>query len=296
MNNNKGKIIMIVVLAIILFTALGYYISFNLINKEEPKTNGNLQAGDNIAIESNENVVKANSNVEQKEDTEKYENVVLTSKIGTKVLSNFGVSNIYSNFLYTEMDNNGLSNDAKLMYTYITINSKYDYHTLIKSSEELGEYIPLEDFEKVYKKLFGSNSTIAHNSIINENTYDAENKCYKCIAFGVCGNDLQYTIEVPYEIREYEDRVEALFYRIYATANASVDEEGNQSQKVDLFADSQRSNKLYTGNDEKLQFNDGQDEYIMELIDKGELNKDELKKVTYTLKPEGEEYYIFDVK
>lgn len=297
MENTKGKIILIIVLVIILFTSLGYYVSFNAINdenKEESNKDSDITIEDN-SISVNNGNLKSDDKV-NKEETEEYEEVVLTSKIGTKVLSNFYIANIYSSFLYDEIDQVGLTDKAKLMFTYITINSNYDYHNMIKSSEEIGEYIEVEDFEKVYKTLFGSNSKITHDSIINENIYDSENKCYKCLTFGFGEGDFKFALEIPFEIREYKDRVEASFYRIYATANSSIDEEGVQTQVIDLYADSTRSKKIYSGSDERLQFNDGQEEYINKLIADGEIKKDDLKVVTYILKEKNGNYYIEDIK
>ena len=150
MENTKGKIILIIVLVIILFTSLGYYVSFNAINnenKEESNKDSDITIEDN-SISVNNGNLKSDDKV-NKEETEEYEEVVLTSKIGTKVLSNFYIANIYSSFLYDEIDQVGLTDKAKLMFTYITINSNYDYHNMIKSSEEIGEYIEVEDFEKV---------------------------------------------------------------------------------------------------------------------------------------------------
>ena len=63
-----------------------------------------------------------------------------------------------------------------------------------------------------------------------------------------------------------------------------------------LVVDSIRSKKLYTGSDERLQFNDGQEEYINKLIADGEIKKDDLKVVTYILKEENGAYYIEDIK
>lgn len=293
MENRKSKLILIIILVVVLFTALGYYIAFNVIdnNESEEVNNKNINVENSLESENN-TLVSVNNNQDESENIEKYDNVVLTSKIGTKVLSKFCISNIYSNILYDELDKNGLSEDAKLLFTYITINSNYNYHNMINSSEEIGEYITIDDFESVYRILFGSESNITHNEIINDNIYDSENKCYKCLTFGYGGIDFDFIIEIPFEIKEYEDRIEVLFYRIYATANSSINEDGIEKQIVSLYSDTARKNQLYSGNDNRLQYNDSQEEYIRNLIENGDINKEDLQKVTYILKEQGEEFYI----
>lgn len=275
--------------------ALGFIISSNIIKNDN---NEEISA-------SNEDVVIENSvekdkqveyNNETSDSEEKYENVVLTSKIGTEVLSNFCISNIYSNVLYDEIDKNGLSEDAKLIYTYVTITSNYYYHNMIQSSEELGEYITKEDFESVYKKLFGSKSVINHKSVITDTLYNEEKGYYEYLTFGYGGIEFNFIIEIPYKIKEYDDRVEVLFYRVYAKANSSVNENGEEKQLVYLYNDSTRTNEVYNSEDNRLQYNDSQQEYITELIENKTIDKSILETVTYTLKEENDAYYISDVK
>lgn len=291
--NNKNKFIIICIIGVILLSVLGFLISSNIFKRDKT---GETQVSSDKNIVINNNTNNNGSKVEEISKEDKYENIVLTSKIGTEILSKFCISNIYSNILYSEIDKNGLSEDAKLMYTYITITSNYYYHNMVKSSEELGEYISKEDFETVYKELFGNNSVVNHKSFITETLYNKEKGYYEYLTFGYGGIEFDFVVEVPYEIKEYENRVEALFYRIYCKATSSVNEDGEAEQSVYLYNDSTRSNKVYSSDDNKLQDNDSQKEYITELIESKTIDKNILETITYTLQEENNTYYICDIK
>lgn len=293
MNNKKFITILGIIIVILMLGALGFIISSNMM-KSEVSNNGNNTNNINDQDENDVQItVNSNANTENEE---KYENVVLTSRIGTEILSKFCISNIYSTMLYNELDLNGLEEDAKSIFTYVTMTSNYKYHNMINSSDELGDYITKENFETVYKELFGKESVVNHKSVITDTLYNEEKGYYEYLTLGYGGIEFDFVVEVPYEIREYEDRVEANFYRLYAKATSSVSEEGMAEQLVTLYDTSVRNKEIYSSSDDRLQNNDSQQSYIISLIEDGTISKDSLEKITYTLKEEENTYYISEFK
>ena len=276
---------------VILLIALGYIISSKFILKNEKEVIKSIDKKDEPQVD----ILNEKEKNEENEKTDRFENIVLNSKIGNEVLSKFSVSNIYSKILYDKIDENGLSDEAKMIYTYVTIVSNYDYHNMIKSSDDIGGYITKEDFETVYKSLFGKNSSIEHRSVITDKLYNKEKEYYEYLTFGYGGIEFNFIVEVPFEIREYNDKLDVLFYRFYGTSTSELKKDGTQEQKVELYENSTKEKQLYSSSDVKLQDNDSQKDYIKSLIDDGEINKDNLEIVTYTLNEENDEYYITDV-
>ena len=276
---------------VILLIALGYIISSKFILKNEKEVIKSIDKKDEPKVD----ILNEKEKNEENEKTDRFENIVLNSKIGNEVLSKFSVSNIYSKILYDKIDENGLSDEAKMIYTYVTIVSNYDYHNMIKSSDDIGGYITKEDFETVYKSLFGKNSSIEHRSVITDKLYNKEKEYYEYLTFGYGGIEFNFIVEVPFEIREYNDKLDVLFYRFYGTSTSELKKDGTQEQKVELYENSTKEKQLYSSSDVKLQDNDSQKDYIKSLIDDGEINKDNLEIVTYTLNEENDEYYITDV-
>jgi len=290
MNNKNFIIVFCVILGILMLGALAFVISSNIVKDVDNETNIPTQ-----------NTVVIDDNINDKKDVvenleEKYNNVVLTSKIGTEVLSKFCISNIYSSNVYEAIDESGLSEEAKLIYTYVTITSNYAYHNMISSSDKLGDYITKENFEIVYKELFGNDSKINHKSVITNTLYHEEEGYYEYLTLGYGGIEFNFIVEVPYEIREYKDRIETSFYRLYCKASSEVTEDGEAKQLVSLYNNSLRKKELYSSDDNKLQNNDSQQQYILGLIEDEIIDKKELETVTYILNEQEDTYYISDVR
>lgn len=293
MKNKRIIIILCAILGVLILSTLGYIISSNIIKSGQDKQRPTKDTS--IVINETKNDVE-NINEDNNKDEKKYENIVLTSKIGNEILSKFCISNIFSSTIYNKIDESGFSDEAKLIYTYVTINSNYYYHNMIKSSNEIGEYITKEDFEMVYKELFGSQSIINHKSVITDTLYNEEKGYYEYLTLGYGGIEFDFIVEIPYEIREYEDKVEALFYRLYCKASSSVNEDGESKQLVSLYDNATRITEIYTSEDVRLQDNDSQQEFITDLIENNTIDKNILETVTYTLKEENDSYYISDVE
>lgn len=293
MNNKKFIIIFGSILVILMLGALGFIVSSNIIKNENKVEIENKNENE---IDDNKEIINVNENIENNNTEEKYQNVMLTSKIGAEILSKFCISNIYSSVVYDEIDKNGLSEEAKLIYTYVTITSNYNYHNMVKYSDEFGDYITKEDFETVYKELFGNKSVINHKSVITDTLYNEEKGYYEYLTIGYGGIEFDFIVEIPYKIKEYDDRVEALFYRLYCKAISSLNENGEPNQLVKIYDNSSKISEIYSSNDVKLQDNDSQQEFITELIEDNTIDKNILETVTYTLIKENDTYYISDVK
>ena len=148
----KAIIGVIIVLCVCGLACLGYIITNNIVNNEEPK---------NEIVNENTNTDNSNENNSNTDTKNEYQNIVLNSRVGLRILEKFKISNIYSDMLYNEIDSNGLSNKAKLLFTYITIIADTDkYSGLLRVSEDYtGNYITKADFESVAKSLFGNDTS-----------------------------------------------------------------------------------------------------------------------------------------
>ena len=252
---------------------------------QKPTNNTNVNENTNTD-NSNEN----NSNTDTKNE---YQNIVLNSRVGLRILEKFKISNIYSDMLYNEIDSNGLSNKAKLLFTYITIIADTDkYSGLLRVSEDYtGNYITKADFESVAKSLFGKDTKLTHGNVVGENTYDKENENYVVMPIGFAGESIDFTLEVPYEIKEYNDRVEVSFYRVYCNQYTDTESiEGKMYTK--LYYDKNRTIEIENTDSEEMLDPETQATYITNKINNGSIDKLKLETKVYTLKNEDGNYVI----
>ena len=115
MKNKRIIIILCAILGVLILSTLGYIISSNIIKSGQDKQRPTKDTS--IVINETKNDVE-NINEDNNKDEKKYENIVLTSKIGNEILSKFCISNIFSSTIYNKIDESGLSDEAKLIYTY----------------------------------------------------------------------------------------------------------------------------------------------------------------------------------
>ena len=195
--------------------------------------------------------------------------------------------------LYNEIDSNGLSNKAKLLFTYITIITDTDkYSGLLRVSEDYtGNYTTKADFESVAKSLFGKDTKLTHGNVVGENTYDKENENYVVMPIGFAGESIDFTLEVPYEIKEYNDRVEVSFYRVYCNQYTDTESiEGKMYTK--LYYDKNRTIEIENTDSEEMLDPETQATYITNKINNGSIDKLKLETKVYTLKNEDGNYVI----
>ena len=208
-------IIVTVLIALILYGIISSFESKEISNNldyvsVDGNNTQNIKNDDNDI--ANENV-NENKNEQDEIDYEKYDTIVPNSKIGTELFSNMKLSDItiFSDILYDEIDSNSLSNKAKITYAYLLAFSKDKYSDKIKVSEDYQTgYILQEELENIVKDIFGKDTSIEHQDILIGGIYKEKDKLYLNIPMGFAGISMEYSFDIPYEIREYESRYELL--------------------------------------------------------------------------------------
>lgn len=278
----KNKVITGVVILVVLgiLISLGYIILNTkpkdpAVNQEDPKK------------EITENKEEENKGEEH------YQNVVLNSKVGNEILATFTIRslNFYSDELYDEITKNGLTDKTKLMYTYLVAVTNQEYEDLFKTSEE-GNYIMASDLDQIAKKIFGNQTKLTHQAIYKDTKYDAQKACYFLPAVGFGGMNLTYTLEIPLEIREYNNKVTVTMQRVYLTMIAPKEEE-NIAGYIEVYLDRNRTSLFETIKEEAFIEAVDQTTKIGEDLAKAKLKNKET--VTYTLEKENTKYYIKDI-
>jgi hypothetical protein len=277
----------IVVSIIICAVAFGYIIS-NLLTKDninKTNTKQNEQSTDNTTTQNNVTTTTTTS-----------ENIVLDSKIGTEILNILRVPNIYSEKYYSILDSSGLSNDTKRFFAFMKIYMDSNYSNLLRSSENyVGSYITAKDLENVAKNLFYNTTSINHGEVFGESSYDKENQNYIIVPMGFAGGNFNYVVEVPYEMKEYTDRIEVSMYKLYITRMSDEESLDSNSENI-IYYDSARQNKGFSISDVDMYDEESQISIIKRYIDNGSIKKDKLEKTVYEIKKDGAYYKISGYK
>ena len=278
----KVIIVTLVILALVVAFLVGF-ILVNLSTKKEETTNEN-------------ETIQKQEEVEEVKKEEK-QSVALDSKIGTKILSKLMFPNIYSKTLFEELDKNGVTGDFKVMYTFSLITSYQNYSNYLREGQDyVGNYITKDDLEKVAKTIFYDTSNLKHQNVFDQGTYNAEKENYVIVAKGYLGSNVDYVIEVPYEIYEYNDKVEVNAYKLYVSREFDL-EDLTKTPTDNIYYDENMQNLALKVSDEKmLDEVDGQKEFINEKIKSQEILKSNLKTVTWTFKKQEVDYLIVDYK
>lgn len=282
----KRKVInyTIVISIIIVCISLGY-ITYNLtLNKKTPNNvDTNTEIGEN---DNNENEQVNNSNEEKLTD------VVLNSKIGNELTSMLYISNIYSSGAYAELEENGLSDKYKRMYTFVRVSLDSEYNNMLRESENYaGYYITAKDLENTMKTFFANTSNINHGTLFSDVSYDSENKNYIIVPMGFAGTDLNVVVDVPYKIEESDNNYYLYAYRVYLTKLANL-EDLSESVEYVVYYDSQRQNEGLRIDDINVDNPNTQVEVISNKISDSSINKNKLKKVKYTFEKQGNKKLI----
>ena len=208
----KNRVITIICSLIgIVMLVLIVYISINIFtNKEDKKENTEVVSEDTSNTENNSN---------NSENKEKEEEIMLDSKIGVEVTKKLDVSNTFSSLYYKELETNGLTDKAKLIYTLQKINFNMDYSNYLRENGVYpGYYITANDMEKVAKEDFVVDSPMKHQDILGDNSYDTDERNYVIISRGVSGDDFNYVVEIPYKITTIDNKIYMEVYRMYLTS------------------------------------------------------------------------------
>lgn len=274
----------IVVSIIICAVALGYIISnlFVKDNTNKTSTNQEQENTQNTAV--------------QEQIMETPENIVLNSKIGTEISSVLRVSNIYSEKYYSKLESSGLSNDTKRFFTFMKIYMDSNYSNLLRNSENyVGSYITAKDLENVAKNLFYNTTSIEHGEVFGEGSYDSDNQNYVIIPMGFAGSNFYYIVEIPYEMKEYTDRIEVSMYKLYITRISDEESLDSASENI-IYYDNARQNKGFSISDIDMYDEESQISIIKKYIDSGSIDKDKAIKTVYEVKKDGAYYKISGYK
>ena len=121
--------------------------------------------------------------------------------------------------------------------------------------------------------------------------YDNSNNLFTLVHIGYEGTSFNYTLEIPYQILQYSDRIELQAYRVYITKNVQM-QEITSNISNNLYYDKSKSLPAITLNDEVLGMESEQIEYIRGLIEEGTLDKNKLESVQYTFKNNNDIYKL----
>lgn len=278
----KSKVVTIVCCVLIILAIICFgYIFFNSSDKEEKSK------------EQEPQVVEENDEIVQREERAK--NVVVNSRIGVQLTNLIKYSNIYSDRIIDELDESGLSDKAKLLIALDKLNREDEYQDLMSYPEDYSTtYVTGENMQKILDDIF-YNSDVNYMSIEEGMDYDSTNNIFTLIHIGYEGSSFSYTLEIPYQILQYSDRIELEAYRIYVTKNIQMqDIIANVSN--DLYYDKTKSILAITLNDEVLGMESQQVEYVKELIDNGSIDKNKLERVQYIFKNNNDSYKIESFK
>lgn len=278
----KSKVVTIVCCILIILAIICFgYIFLNSNGKEE-----------NNSINT-EQEVEENNEVVQREERAK--NVVVNSRIGNQITEHIKYSNIYSNRIIEELDENGLSDKAKLLIALDKLYRKDDYQTLMSYPEDYSAtYITGENMQKILDDTF-YNSNTNYMSIEESLEYDSSNNLFTLVHIGYEGTSFNYTLEIPYQILQYSDRIELQAYRVYITKNVQM-QEITSNISNNLYYDKGKSLLALTLDDEMLGIESGQVEYVRGLIEDGTIDKNKLESVQYTFKNNNDIYKLDSFK
>lgn len=281
MNKKVGIVITVIVVILVCF-----FIGVIIVNQNNNKENLEV----NNIQQDTQNEVKEEQNME-----EKTENVVLNSKIGNEIQELIYISNIYSDNFFREIEASGLDDRAKIIFTFAKIMDDDEYSSFRRQSPDyVGEYITKDDLQNIANKLFVNSSNLKHQEVFLDNSYDEKNGNYIKVPTGFV--EFSYIKDIPYKIEEKGDNLTVYTYRLYIDCNTSdtLEESVNSTQTV--YYDSEKKTKAIVINDEKMDDENTQIEFLNAKISSGEINKDKLKQGVYKITRKGNSYLIDDIK
>lgn len=301
MNN---KVIIFVISGIILF-GLCFGVGYIINNR---KNNDKIIDNEDV-ISKVDNSDASQNQVEDKTQNqeEKVEKILTSSRIGVDILKNFNITNVYSYDFYELLDQEGLSDKVKRSWSFVNIMQGSDYLYMLQYLDDsLYTYISEANLNTVIDYTFYNSKNTKSGDLIYNFKFNDEMKRYEIPSIGVANSDGVITVEVPYEILEYENgKYEVYMYRIYMKQSIEENEK-NINENVDteeqfanivtsIYYDKTLNNKACEINDEKLLANlDGQREILSEYINLNKIKKESITKVKYTLVKEGSYYKISD--
>lgn len=283
MNKKVGIIIGIIVAALICF-----FIAVILVNQSN--NNENIEITNNVQTSEKKDIEEAVEKTEVKT-----ENIVLSSKIGTQIQDLIYISNIYSDKFFKEIEASGINDRAKIMFTFAKIMSDDEYSAIRRQSPDyVGEYVTCDDLETVVSKLFLDNSNLKHQEVFLPDSYDDKNSNYIKVPTGFV--EFSYIKDIPYKIEETGDDITVYTYRLYIDCNTADTLEESVCSTQTIYYDSEKKEKAIVINDEKMDDENEQTEFLNKKISSGEIKKENLKQGIYKITRKGNVYLINDIK
>ena len=283
MNKKVGIVISVIVAAAVIFFLAVIILNQNSSKKDE-KNNNTEQIENNS--NQNDSVNTENKNIE---------NIVLNSKIGMEIQNTIYIPNLYSDKFFKEIEASGLKDRAKIMFTFAKIVSDDSYLSIIRKSESYaGDYVTKDDLENVAKKLFTNTSNLKHQEVFLSGSYDSKEGNYIILPTGFV--EFNYIKDIPYKIEEVGDNITVYTYRLYVNCNTIETMEENTNSTHTIYYDDTKKNKALVINDEKMDDENTQNEFLNSKISSGEISKDKMKKGVYKIQRKGNSYLIEDIK
>lgn len=283
MNKKVGIVISVIVAAAVIFFLAVIILNQNSSKKDE-KNNNTEQIENNS--NQNDSVNTENKNIE---------NIVLNSKIGMEIQNTIYIPNLYSDKFFKEIEASGLKDRAKIMFTFAKIVSDDSYLSIIRKSESYaGDYVTKDDLENVAKKLFTDTSNLKHQEVFLSGSYDSKEENYIILPTGFV--EFNYIKDIPYKIEEVGDNITVYTYRLYVNCNTVETMEENTNSTHTVYYDDTKKNKALVINDEKMDNENTQNEFLNSKISSGEISKDKMKQGVYKIQRRGNSYLIEDIK
>ena len=283
MNKKVGIVISVIVAAAVIFFLAVIILNQNSSKKDE-KNNNTEQIENNS--NQNDSVNTENKNIE---------NIVLNSKIGMEIQNTIYIPNLYSDKFFKEIEASGLKDRAKIMFTFAKIVSDDSYLSIIRKSESYaGDYVTKDDLENVAKKLFTDTSNLKHQEVFLSGSYDSKEENYIILPTGFV--EFNYIKDIPYKIEEVGDNITVYTYRLYVNCNTIETMEENTNSTHTIYYDDTKKNKALVINDEKMDDENTQNEFLNSKISSGEISKDKMKQGVYKIQRKGNSYLIEDIK
>ena len=164
--NKKVVNIVCIVLCVIAVLCIIFILVNTLISNNET-VESEVQPQDDVVVEE-----------EQNERQERGQNVNVNSRIGLQLKELITYSEVYSNSIINELDDYGLTNNAKLLIALDKISRKEEYQSFMQYSDEYNStYILPENMNTVLASTF-ADTTITNREITDVLSYDTSTNAY----------------------------------------------------------------------------------------------------------------------
>ncbi len=265
------------------------------------KKGKNIEKNSNLNNYEQIDSKKASEEVKNGEDnkTKQPVKILPNSRIGIDILKNFQITNVYSTRFYNLLDNEGLSSKVKRSWSFINIMQGNDYLYMLNYSDDSScTYISESDLITVSSNIFYDGKSIASGDLIYDFKFNQKDKRYEIPSIGISGGDDVITVEVPYEILEYQNgKYEVYMYRVYLKQTMSDFKAETQEQFANIitsvYYDENLSNKACQIDDDNILSNlEGQRNILRSYIESNKIDSTLLQKTKYTLLKEGSSYKV----